>query len=234
MNEKSGEKYQNSLGCKCKIKVDREHDRLTWTLWIWWIVWFIESLGRRRWTSSTFIRRRCDSSHCWWNALQILWKRKDENGINQSLCTCNDRYYAYFLHHLLMRCSWRQENLWMRSLLLNNTLQCKHFTETHTKIERIIAMTHDLQLAKLTTTAPTHSNLHLSFCCCCFFRLSSSLSTFFSRKNSCCFSFRNSSRREFNIWICSFVSPSVMASWRSRSSRSLRKRSSSTSASCSA
>lgn len=77
------------------------------------------------------------------------------------------------------------------------------------------------------------NSINLSFCCCCFFRLSSSLSTFFSRKNSCCFSFRSSSRRVFSICICSFVSPSVMASCRSRSSRSLRSRSSSTSASCS-
>lgn len=76
-------------------------------------------------------------------------------------------------------------------------------------------------------------NVYLSFCCCCFFRFSSSFKTFFKRKNNCCFSFRNSSRRVFKIWICSFVSPNVIASWRSRSSRSFLNLSSSTSASCS-
>lgn len=80
---------------------------------------------------------------------------------------------------------------------------------------------------------------HLSFCCCCccFFRLSSRFNTFFNRKNNSCFSFRSSSKRVFNFWICSLVSPNVIASCRLRSSRSffaaVRFRSSSTDASSS-
>uniref|UniRef100_A0A8D8GGL9 (northern house mosquito) hypothetical protein n=1 Tax=Culex pipiens TaxID=7175 RepID=A0A8D8GGL9_CULPI len=63
--------------------------------------------------------------------------------------------------------------------------------------------------------------------------LSSSLRTFFSCRNSCCFSLRSSCSVFSIIEICSLVSPSVITSCFSRASRSFRWRSSSTSASIS-
>lgn len=55
-------------------------------------------------------------------------KKTRQNGLLIDLHNNFEWEKTYFLHHLLMRCPRRQEYLWMRSLLLDNALQCEHFT----------------------------------------------------------------------------------------------------------